>query len=64
VGEAYKPDTGFGIGTNTRACLEMNTHMGTLDYFIKDNYIKGRVVNVLKGMEFDILFIIYFYLLI
>jgi hypothetical protein len=66
VGKDYKPWTGIGIPTHSRVCLEVNTHTGTLDYFINEKRIKDRVVNIPKMYisEFDILFIIYFYLLI
>jgi hypothetical protein len=33
VGKDYKPSTGIGIPTHTRACLlEVNTHKGTLEF--------------------------------
>jgi hypothetical protein len=54
VGEDYKPDTGIGIGTHTCVCLEVNTHMGTLDYFMSDKHIKDRVVNVPKDLYFGV----------
>jgi predicted membrane protein len=50
VGKNYKPYTYIGIPTNTRVCLEVNTHTGTLDYFINDRHIKDRVVNVPKDV--------------
>jgi hypothetical protein len=34
--------------------LEVNTHMGTLDYFINDKHIKDRVVNVPKDVYFGV----------
>jgi hypothetical protein len=54
VGESYKGDIGIGIPTHTRACLEVNTHTGTLDYFINDKHIKGHVVNVPKDAYFGV----------
>jgi hypothetical protein len=52
VGENSKPYTGIGIPTHTRVCLE--THSGTLDYFIIDKHIKDCVVNVLKNVYFEV----------
>jgi hypothetical protein len=46
--------TFIGIGTNTRVCLEVNTHTKTLDYFINDKHMKGRVVKVLKDVYFGV----------
>jgi hypothetical protein len=54
VGKDDKPYTGIGIGINTRVCLEVNTHTGTLDYFISDKHIKDRVVNVPKDVYFRV----------
>jgi hypothetical protein len=54
VGEGAKPFTGIGIGTNTRVCLEVNTHTGTLDYFIDDKHINYGVVNVPKDVYFGV----------
>jgi hypothetical protein len=54
VGEDGKLDTDIGIATHTRICLEVNTHTGTLDYFINDEYIKDRVVNVPKDVYFGV----------
>jgi hypothetical protein len=54
VGENYKPVTGIGIPTHTRVYLEVNTHTGTLDYFINDKHIKYRVVNVPKEVYFGV----------
>jgi hypothetical protein len=54
VGKDYKSDTGIGIVTNSRACLEVNTHTGTLDYFINEKHIKDRVVNVPKDVYFGV----------
>jgi hypothetical protein len=61
VGKDFKPWTGTGIPTHSRVCLEVNTHTGTLDYFINDKHIKHRVVNVPKDVYFGVW---YFYLLI
>jgi hypothetical protein len=45
--------------------IDINTHTGTLDYFINDKHIKDRVVNVPKDvLEFDIVFVVYIYLFI
>jgi hypothetical protein len=52
VGENYKPPTGVDIPT--RVCLEVNTHTGTLNYFINDKHIKDRVVNVPKDVYFGV----------
>jgi hypothetical protein len=54
VGKNYKRDTGIGIPTNSRVCLEVNTHTGTLDYFINDKHIKDRVVNIPKDVYFGV----------
>jgi hypothetical protein len=54
VGKNDKPSTGIGIPTHTRVCLEVNTHTGTLDYFINDKHIKDRVVNVPKDVYFGV----------
>jgi hypothetical protein len=54
VGKHERPYTGIGIPTHTRVCLEINTHMGTLDYFINDIHVKDRVVNVPKDVYFGV----------
>jgi hypothetical protein len=54
VGKDYKPDAGIAIPTHSRVCLEVNTHTGTLDYFINDKYIKDCVVNVSKDVYFGV----------
>jgi hypothetical protein len=54
VGDDNKVSTGFGIPAHTPVCLEVNTHMRTLDYFINDKYIKNRVVNVPKDVYFEV----------
>jgi hypothetical protein len=54
VGKDNKPPTDIGIPTHTRACLEVNTHTGILDYFINDKHIKDRVVNVPKDVYFGV----------
>jgi hypothetical protein len=54
VGKNYTPSASIGIFTHTRVCLEVNTHMGTLDYFINDKHIKDRVVNVPKDVYLGI----------
>jgi hypothetical protein len=54
VGKDHKPLTGIGIVTNSGVCLEVNTHMGTLDYFINDKHIKDRVVKVPKDVYFGV----------
>jgi hypothetical protein len=54
VGKNYKPSTHIGIPTHTCVCLEVNTHTGTLDYFINDKHIKNRVVNVPKDVYFGV----------
>jgi pantoate kinase len=54
MGEISKPSTGIGIRTHTRVCLEVNTHSGTLDYFINDKRIEDRVVNVPKDVYFGV----------
>jgi hypothetical protein len=60
-----KPCTGIGIGTDSRVCLEVNTHTGTLDYFINGKHIKDRVVNVPKDVYFGVCdFICYLFLFI
>jgi hypothetical protein len=63
VGENFNSFTGIGIPTHTRVCLEVNTHTGTLDYFINGKHIKDCVMNVSKDVYFG-LFFIHFYLLI
>jgi hypothetical protein len=54
VGKYYKCSAGIGIPTHSRVCLEVNTHTGTLDYFINDKHIKVRVVNVPKDVYFGV----------
>jgi hypothetical protein len=54
VGEDPKPLTGISIVSNSRVCLEVNTQTGTLDYFINDEHIKDRVVNVPKDVYFGV----------
>jgi hypothetical protein len=54
VGEDYKPWTGIRIATHTRVNLEVNTHTGTLDYFVNDKHIKDRVVNIPKDVYFGV----------
>jgi hypothetical protein len=54
VGKDYKPSTGINIPTHTGVCLEVNTHTGTLDYFISDKHIKDRFVNVPKDVYFGV----------
>jgi hypothetical protein len=54
VGKEEKSSTKFGIPTHTRVCLEVNTHTGTLDYFINDKHIKDRVVKVPKDVYFGV----------
>jgi predicted membrane protein len=54
VGKILKSWTGIGIPTHSRVCLEVNTHTGTLDYFINDRHIKNRVVNVPKDVYFGV----------
>jgi hypothetical protein len=54
VGKDFKSSTGIGIGTNSCVCLEMNTHTGTLNYYINDKHIKVRVVSVPKDVYFGV----------
>jgi hypothetical protein len=54
VGGDDKPYTGIGIPTYTRVCLEVNTCMGTLDYFINDKHIKDRFENIPKDVYFRV----------
>jgi hypothetical protein len=54
VGKNNKPLTGIGMSIHTRVCLEVNTHMGILDYFVNDKHIKDGVVNVPKDVYFGI----------
>jgi hypothetical protein len=54
VGDDNEPFTGTAIPTHSRVCLEVNTHTGTLDYFINDKHIKYRVVNVPKDVYFGV----------
>jgi hypothetical protein len=54
MGENEKPNTGIGIPTHTRVCVEVNTHTGILEYFINDKHIKDRVVNVPKDVYFGV----------
>jgi pantoate kinase len=54
MGKNDKCSTGIGITTHSRVCLEVNTHTGTLDYFINDKHIKDRVVNVPKDVYFGV----------
>jgi Flp pilus assembly CpaF family ATPase len=54
VGEDDKPYNGIGISTHSRVFLDVNTHMGTLDYFINDKHIKDYVVNIPKDVYFGV----------
>jgi hypothetical protein len=54
VGKYNKLLTGIGIGTQTHVCLEVNTHTGTLDYFVNDKHIKDSVVNVPNDVYFGV----------
>jgi hypothetical protein len=54
VGQDDKPNTDIGIPIYTHVYLEVSTHMGTLDYFINDKYIKDCVVNVPKDVYFGV----------
>jgi hypothetical protein len=54
MGKDDEPWTDFGIPTHTCVCLEVNTHMGTLDYFVNDKHIKDCVVNVPKDVYFGV----------
>jgi hypothetical protein len=54
VGKDIKPPTGIGIGTDCFVYLEVNTHTGTLDYFMNDKHIKDRVVNVPRDVFFGV----------
>jgi hypothetical protein len=54
VGRNGKTHTGIGIPTYSRVCLEVNTHMESLDYFINDKHIKDCVVNVPKDVYFGV----------
>jgi hypothetical protein len=54
MGKDNKPSTGIGIPTHSRVSLEVNTHTGTLGYFINDKDIKNRVVNVPKDVYFEV----------
>jgi hypothetical protein len=54
VGKNFKLYTSIGIPTHSRVCLEVNTHMGTLDYFMNGKHIKDRVVNVPKDVYFGV----------
>jgi hypothetical protein len=52
--------TDIGIPTRSRVCLEVNTHTGTLDYFINNKHIENRVVNVPKDVYFGVWYFIYY----
>jgi pantoate kinase len=54
VGKNEKSSTGIGISIDSRVCLEVNTHTGTLDYFINDKHIKDRIVNIPKDVYFGV----------
>jgi hypothetical protein len=54
LGKNEKPYTRIGIPTDSRVCLEVNTHTRILDYFINDKHIKYRVVNVPKDVYFGV----------
>jgi hypothetical protein len=54
VGKDNKSLTDIGIPTHSHVCLEVNTHTGTLDYFINDKHTKDRVVNVPKDVYFGV----------
>jgi hypothetical protein len=54
VGKDYKPWIGISIVTGSRVCLEVNTHTGTLDYFMNDKHIKDHIMNVPKDVYFGV----------
>jgi hypothetical protein len=54
VGNMLKASSVIGISPKNPVCLEVNTHTGTLDYFINDRHIKDRVVNVPKDVYFGV----------
>jgi hypothetical protein len=54
---------GIGIHTNSRVCSEINTHTGTLDYFINDKHIKVHVVSVSKDVYFGVWYFICYLIL-
>jgi hypothetical protein len=55
VGKDYKHRSGAVTpNTDGLVCLEVNTHMGTLDYFVNDKHIEDRVVNVPKDVYFGV----------
>jgi hypothetical protein len=54
VGKYSKPYTGIGIVTDSSVCLEVNTHTGTLDYFMNGKHFKDRVINVPKDVYFGV----------
>jgi hypothetical protein len=54
VGENYKANTGIGIPTNTRVCLDVNTHTETFDYFINDKHMKDCVWIIPKDVYFGV----------
>jgi hypothetical protein len=64
VGKDYKSFTGIVIRTKSHVCLEVNTHTGTLDYFINDKHIKDRVVNVPKDVYFGVWYFFIFFIFI
>jgi hypothetical protein len=54
VGQDPKHFTNICIRTNSRVCLEVNTHTRTLDYFINNKHVKDRVMNVPKNVYFGV----------
>jgi hypothetical protein len=63
VGKDSKLSTDIAIPTHTGICLKVNTHTGTLDYFINNKCIKDRVVNVPKDVYFGVWYFICYLLL-
>jgi hypothetical protein len=65
MGNNCKPWTEISILTQTCVYLEVNTHTGTLYYFINDKHYKDRAVNVPKDVYFEVwYFIRYLFLFI
>jgi hypothetical protein len=54
VGKDKDFRTNIPIPTNTRVCLEVNTHKKTLDYFINGKHVKNRTEHVPKDVYFGV----------
>jgi hypothetical protein len=54
VGKNGKSWIDIGILIYIRVCLEVNMDTKTLEYFMNDEHIKNRVVNITKDVYFGV----------